>query len=141
MWEDKLLHVFLTMLNDGFRSFVYVFIWLKELIVQRSQQLYISLIGLTQHDTEGLERLLSYQRNHRRVDRIIHHRLLCCIGKLRGWYPGNNPGNTHARHNFPACQMANNLARSPSALLLSYTSLYFHKCLFYEFLISFCELL
>ncbi len=36
MREDKLLHVFLTMLNDSFRSFIHVVTWLKERIVQRS---------------------------------------------------------------------------------------------------------
>ena len=54
MWEDKLLYVFLTMLNDGFRSFIHVFTWLKVPIVQRSQELDISLISLTQHATEGM---------------------------------------------------------------------------------------
>jgi hypothetical protein len=36
MGEDELLHVFLTMLNDSFRSLIHVITWLKESIVQRS---------------------------------------------------------------------------------------------------------
>jgi hypothetical protein len=82
MREDKLLQVFMTMLNDGFRSLIHVVTRLKEPIVQRSKQLDIALVGLSQHITQGLEWLLSYQRHHRSVDGIVHDRLLCVVGKL-----------------------------------------------------------
>src|SRR6266567_3230584 len=107
--ENELLHVFLTVLNDAFRSFIHVFTRLKERVFQRPQQ---------------LERLLSHQRDHRGVYRIIHDCLLSFVSKLRRRHPGNNLGNTHACHDFPACQMAHNLAWSPPVSPLSHAALY-----------------
>jgi hypothetical protein len=49
--DDEILTVFLTMLNDSFRSFVHVITWLKELFVQIPEYLGITLVGLAQYAT------------------------------------------------------------------------------------------
>src|SRR6266567_1189194 len=139
--ENELLHVFLTVLNDAFRSFIHVFTRLKERVFQRPQQLDIALVGLAQHATQSLERLLSHQRDHRGVDRIIHDRLLCFVGKLRRWHPGNNPGNTHACHDFPACHVSHDLTWPPRVSLACNAALCCERCRSDELLICLCKLL
>src|SRR5258706_2556184 len=116
--EDELLEVFVTMLNDVFRSFIHVFTWLKERVVQLPHHLNITLVCLAQHTTHGSERLLSNHRDNRGDDRIIHDRVLwfVCILKRR-WHPSSNVGNTHGCHDFPARQMGNDLTWTPCASL------------------------
>lgn len=115
--DDEFLAVFFTMLNDGSRSFIHIFTALKERFVQLPQYIDITLVGLAQYSTHGINRLLSNHRDNCGVDCIIHDRLPCSVCLLKRWHPSSNPGNTHGCHDFPACQMGNDLVRSGSNLI------------------------
>src|SRR5205085_7779863 len=118
----------LTMLNGCFRSFIDVFPWVKERVVKLAEHLDITVVCLAQQATHGLKGLISNHGDNRGVDRIIHDSLSGFVCLLKGLHPGSNARNTHGCHDFPACQVGNDLAWSPLVSLAGNAALcYFSR--------------
>src|SRR6266849_4809259 len=111
------------MLNDCFRSFIHVFTWVKERVIQLPEYLDITSVCLAQQATHSIKWLISNHGDNRGVDRIIHDRLPCFVCFLQGGHPSSNLGKTHGCHDFPACQMCHDLTWSPPVSLAGHAPL------------------
>src|SRR5690348_8654561 len=89
----KLLHMFLAVFNDAFCSFVDVLTRLKEAVVQFIEYFKVAPVRLAQNIAYGSKWLISNHRDDGGVDSIIHHCLLCFVGKLQRWHSGDDGGN------------------------------------------------